>query len=44
MCIKEDVGVREVVKVERDTLMSLMGRDEFGNLLYLVILMISVMF
>ena len=28
----ECVGVREVVKVERDTLMSLMGRDEFGNL------------
>ena len=44
MCIKEDVGVREVVKEERDTLMSLMGRDEFGNLLYLVILMISVTF
>ena len=25
------VGVREVVKVQRDTLMSLMGRDEFGK-------------
>ena len=44
VCKKEDVGVREVVKVERDTLMSLMGRDEFGNLLYLVILIISVTF
>ena len=31
MCIKEDVGGREVVKVERDILMSLVGRDEFGN-------------
>ena len=44
MCIKEDVGVREVVKVERDSLMSLMGRDDFGDLLYLIILMISVTF
>ena len=38
MCIKEDVGVREVVKVERDGLMSLLGRDDFGDLLCLVIL------
>ena len=30
MCIKEDVGVREVVNVERDNLMSLMGRDDLG--------------
>ena len=38
MCIKEDVGIREVVNLERDSLMSLMGRDDFGDLLYLVIL------
>ena len=30
MCIKEDVGVREVVNVERDNLMSLMVRDDLG--------------
>jgi hypothetical protein len=30
MCIKEDVGVREVVNVERDSLMSLMVRDDLG--------------
>ena len=38
VCKKEDVGVREVVKVERDGLMSLLGRDDFGGLLCLVIL------
>ena len=38
VCKKEDVGVREVVKVERDGLMSLLGRDDIGGLLYLVIL------